>query len=264
MNHSQRMKNSAVGLLVVVLAILAFVRGDIQIWLLAGAFVVWALWVFVPMAVFAYKRKQLRQTRRKKAEQVVPKREVYDYEAEQAEGVLLHHVSHRITAYLRSAYPGMTWDWCEKDPERIIRSGGSARIQLYGVPDFNYATVIFDTKANINCDMMRIVPLVEVQPGAGPKPAVEKKQEVPDPQVWYEMKGRAVFENLIADLNSRGYNSLTIRENGDICIQQADNEVVKQSLKNFPCRGSWQQLVKVFERESIAATVTEEGVVLSW
>ena len=43
MNHSQRMKNSAVGLLVVVLAILAFVRGDIQIWLLAGAFVVWAL-----------------------------------------------------------------------------------------------------------------------------------------------------------------------------------------------------------------------------
>ena len=73
MNHSQRMKNSAVGLLVVVLAILAFVRGDIQIWLLAGAFVVWALWVFVPMAVFAYKRKQLRQTRRKKAEQVVSK-----------------------------------------------------------------------------------------------------------------------------------------------------------------------------------------------
>ena len=77
------------------------------------------------------------------------------------------------------------------------------RDRLYGVPDFNYATVIFDTKANINCDMMRIVPLVEVQPGAGPKPAVEKKQEVPDPQVWYEMKGRAVFENLIADLNSR-------------------------------------------------------------
>lgn len=89
---------------------------------------------------------------------------------------------------------------------------------------------------------------MEVQPGAGPKPAVEKKQEVPDPQVWYEMKGRAVFENLIADLNSRGYNSLTIKENGDICIQQADNEVVKQSLKNFPCRGSWQQLVKVFEQ----------------
>lgn len=144
-----------------------------------GRFVVWALWVFVPMAVFAYKRKQLRQTRRKKAEQVVPKREVYDYEAEQAEGVLLHHVSHRITAYLRSAYPGMTWDWCEKDPERIIRSGGSARIQLYGVPDFNYATVIFDTKANINCDMMRIVPLVEVQPGAGPKPAVEKSRRFP-------------------------------------------------------------------------------------
>lgn len=263
MNNSKRVKNSAVGLLVAVLAILAFVRGDIQIWLLAGAFAVWALWIIIPMAVYAGKRRQ-RIQRRKAPVAAAPKREVYDYEAEPAEGVLLHHVSHRITSYLRSAYPGMTWDWCEKDPERIIRNGGAAKIQLYGVPDFNYASVVFDTKANINCDMMKIVPLSELQQGAEAKPAAEKKAEAADPQVWYELQGRMVLENLITDLNSRGHNSLIIKENGDICIRQADNEVVKQSLKNFPGRNSWQRLVKVFERESIAASVTETGIVLSW
>lgn len=263
MNGKQRITSSAVGLLVAVLAILAFVRGDIQIWLLAGAFVVWALWVIIPMAIYSHKRKQLRQ-RRKAPAPAAPKREIYNYEAEPVEGVLLHHVSHRITAYLRSAYPGMTWDWCEKDPERIIRNGDAARIQLYGVPEFNYANVVFDTKANINCDMMKIVPLKELQSTPDAKPVAEKKEELADPQVWYELQGRMVLENLITDLNSRGHNSLTIKDNGDICIKQADNEVVKQSFKNFPGRNSWQGLVKVFERESIAATVTETGIVLSW
>lgn len=265
MNHSQRLRNSATVLLVAVLAILAFVRGDTQIWFLTGAFTLWALWVFIPMAVYAYKRRQLRQSQQKKAAKGT-KPELYDFEAESAdaESVLLRHVSYRITAYLRSAYPGMTWDWCEKHPESIIQRGGTARIQLYGVPDFNFANVIFDQRANIDCDMMKIIPLAELQKSDEDKPSAEKPQEAADPQIWYELQGRKVLENLITDLNSRGHNSLTIKENGDICIKQAGDEVVKESLKGFPGRTCWQRLIKVFERESISATVTEGGVVLSW
>lgn len=263
MNHGKRAVNGAAGLLVAVLAIFAFVRGDAQLWLLGAAFAVWGLWMFIPMAVYAYRRiRRRRQPQRKAAP--AAKKELYDFDSELAEGVLLHHVGHRITARLQSAYPSMTWDWCEKDPERIIRQGGTACIRLYGVPDFNYANVIFDQKANIDCDMMKIVPLAEAQKDAGAKaPAAKPKQEF-EPQAWYELQARQVLESLITDLHSRGHSSLTIKENGDICIRQADDEVVKQSLKNFPERSCWQRLVKVFERESIAATVTEAGIVLSW
>lgn len=58
-----------------------------------------------------------------------------------------------------------------------------------------------------------------------------KQPDPVDPQVWYEVQGRKVLEALITDLHSRGYNSLTIRENGDIAIQQADSEKVRTALK---------------------------------
>lgn len=252
-------------LLVAVLAIMAFIRGPLQVWLLAGAFVLWALWVIIPMIITAQKRSRRRQ-KRQAPTPPTKKREFYVPDlSEPTEGVLLRHVNFRISAYLKSAYPNVTWEWDARDPERIITKGGTARIKLFGVPDFNYANVIFDCKANINCDMMKIVPLSEVAgvPAGAPAPQQDPPQPT-DPQIWYEMQARQILEDLIADLHSKGHNGLTIKENGDICIKQADAEVAAQTLKNFPARNYWQALVKVFEKEGMAAAVTETGLAVTW
>ena len=96
-------------------------------------------------------------------------------------------------------------------------------------------------------------------------PKAQPQNEVPvDPQIWYEKQGRTVLENLIADLNSRGHNSLTIKENGEIAIQRADQEVKQAALENVPEKTYWTRLAKVFESEGLAAQITENGMVLSW
>lgn len=252
-------------LLVAVLAIMAFIRGPLQVWLLAGAFALWALWVIIPMIITAQKRSRRRQKRQAPPPAAKPRDFQVPDLSTPAEGVLLRHVNFRISAYLKSAYPNVTWEWEEKEPERIITRGGTARIKLFGVPDFNYANVIFDCKANINCDMMKIIPLSEVAGAPTGAPAPQQNPPQPtDPQVWYEMQARQVLEDLIADLHSRGHNGLTIKENGDICIKQADAEVAAQTLKNFPARNYWQALVKVFEKEGMAAAVTETGLAVTW
>lgn len=251
-------------LLVAVLAIMAFIRGPLQVWFLAGAFALWALWMIIPIIITAHKRSRLRQ-KRQAPTPPAKQREFYVPDlSEPAEGVLLRHVNFRISAYLKSAYPDVTWAWEEKEPERIITRGGTARIKLFGVPDFNYANVIFDCKANINCDMMKIIPLSEVAGAPNGAPAPKPPQQPADPQIWYEMQARQVLEDLIADLHSRGHNSLTIKENGDICIKQADAEVATQTLKNFPARNYWQALAKVFEKEGLAAAVTDTGLAVTW
>lgn len=106
---------------------------------------------------------------------------------------------------------------------------------------YNFADVTFDQNGGINCALVNIVPLK--QPNAphpsvsdtedtAEAPAAMPKQPDPvDPQVWYEVQGRKVLEALITDLHSRGYNSLTIRENGDIAIQQADSRKGRLPLK---------------------------------
>lgn len=96
-------------------------------------------------------------------------------------------------------------------------------------------------------------------------PTAPKPQQQPsDPQIWYELQGRKVLEDLIADLHSRGHSSLSIKDNGDICIKQADAEVTAQTLKNFPERNYWQAHTKVFEKEGLAAAVTETGLAVTW
>lgn len=91
-----------------------------------------------------------------------------------------------------------------------------------------------------------------------------KQQNPIDPQVWYEVQGRKVLESLITDLHSRGYNSLTIRENGDIAIQQADSEKVHTAFESVPEKTYWTRLCKVFEREGMAANITDGGILLTW
>lgn len=90
--------------------------------------------------------------------------------------VLLRHVNFRISAYLQSAYPEATWQWLEEFPEKIVAKGGTGRIQLYGVPDFNYADVSFDQKADISCSLLKIVPMAKYSR------LQEKRRPFPQPQ----------------------------------------------------------------------------------
>lgn len=264
MDYRKHISTGISALLVAVLAIMAFIRGELQIWLLGGAFLLWGMWALIPLCLNA---KRKRDYQRKKQQQAQQKKQfVVPTLDEASKGPLQWHVGCRISAYLQSAYPTATWEWCEKDPERIINQGGTARIKLFDVPDFNYANIIFDKKANIGCDMMRIVPLAEVSGmpvGTQVQPPQSPKQPA-DPQVWYEMQGRSVLENLIADLHSRGHSSLTIKDNGDICIKQDNAEVTAKTLKNLPSKIYWQALVKVFEKEGLAAAVTDAGIAVTW
>lgn len=253
-----------------VIAILALVRGTAQAYLLIGVFSLWGLWV-VGILLLPHRRqaKRLKERRRQQKERqsegIAPKLEplptLQDMTTEQ---LLLHHVNHRISAYLKAAYPDVTWEWCEKNPGVLIRNGGVGRIRVFGVSDFGHADITMDQQANINCDMVRIVPLAAAAGGSnGAGPIPPNKQPV-DPQIWYEIQGRKVLEALVTDLNSRGHNKLILREDGDICVEEENNEVAKEHLSNFPEAVYWPRLVQVLESNGLAAEITAKGISVSW
>ncbi len=265
-------------LIVAVLAITAFIRGGAQLWFLAAAFTAWSVWAVVYFLV-PYIKEQLH---RYEAKRIRRKCEKQDAEKPQftipevsdsVTRVLLRHVNYRISEYLQSVYPEATWEWREEFPERIAAKGGTGRIKLFGVNGFNFADVTFDQNAGIDCSLINVVPIAKLctdTTAAEPEEAVSqpetalKQQNPVDPQVWYEVQGRKVLENLIADLHSKGHRNLTIRENGDIVIQQANSEMVKSTLESVPEKTYWTRLCKVFEREGMAANITDGGILLSW
>ena len=93
--------------------------------------------------------------------------------------------------------------------------------------------------------MVKIVPLSKVGGETNEDDATPPNRQPVDPRIWYETQGRSVLEALISDLNSRGHSKLTLREDGDICIEQGEDAVSQEHLNNFPQKVYWPRLAAV-------------------
>ena len=254
-----------------VIAILALVRGPWQTGLLIAVIALWVLWTAIVFLTPRIQRaKRIRQ--RQKQKQLLQKNgisqplsfEIPQSKEPSTEQLLLRHVNHRISMCLRSTYGDITWEWCEKNPIKLITQGGTGRIRVYGISDFDHADVKLNQNANISFDMIRIVPLSEISVESNSADKVPPNKQPVDPQIWYEVQGRKILESLVADLNSRGHSQLMLHENGDISIQQDQENVVKEHFGNFPAMAYWPRLVQVLEGEGLAAEVTDRKIVVSW
>ena len=258
-------------LVVAVLTITAFFRGNWQLGMLIAAFTVWSIYaVFRHLLPFIREqsdRKEARNLRRHYEQRHIKQQMFSDVDVSDPVSVgLLRHANHRISACLKAVYPDVTWEWCTNDPTKVVSKGGVGRIRLHGIPEYNYAEVTMDQDARISFQLLKIVPFDKEENTTNTEQVALKPKQLReiDPQIWYEQKGRTVLTNLIADLNSRGHSSLTILDDGNISISQAGNEIKKATFETVPERTYWPRLIKVFEREGIAADATDRGLVLSW
>lgn len=271
MKHDKAHPGSISILLGVVIAILALARGSLQTWLLIGVFILWGVWTIAARLLPRMRQARRRKNRRGQKGKVLavidtPRDSFQIPEAgnASAESLLLCHVNHRISAYLRSAYPDSTWEWVEKKPERLALLGGTGRIRVFGIPDFDHADITLDRQANISCSLVKTVPLTAAGNDGDTGEKTPPNRQPVDPQVWYEIQGRNILESLVADLNSRGHSHLTIHENGDACVEEDNREVPKEHLPGFPEKVYWQRLVEVLEGNGLAAEIAPGGIRVSW
>ena len=268
MKKNKTLWNGVSILIVALLVIMAFVRGDAQFVLTVLTIAAWSVWAIVKyLAPYVDTKLNAREARKIREFYETEERKLAEpKEYSDTSLSLLLHVNHRITNYLQSAYPGSSWEWRVEDPEALVTNGGTGRIQVFGVSDFSHADVTVNKKAEITYEMLKIVPM-----GENPPEFSDEEEATPtapqnpiNPQVWYEQKGRVVLENIITDLNSRGHSSLSITESGDVIIKQDEREIKKATLEAMPDKVYWHRLAKVFQGEGLAASVTDNAVVVSW
>lgn len=257
MKKSSPIWNSIGVLAGAVILILALAHGTPRTVLLSAAGTVWMFWLAL---VLLGRAGQTEHPRRRHHRQ--PKRTAFDYDAPTAEQLLLCHVNHRISARLLAAHPDATWEWCVKDPVQLICKGGTGRIRVFGIPDYDYADIRLDRHANLGCNLIRVMPL-DGQDGNEEEKLPPNKQPV-DPRIWYEEQGRELLERLVADLNSRGHSRLTLTEDGGICIQEDAEEVPVGHFVSFPEKVYWPGLVKALEGDGLAADATAQGIQVTW
>lgn len=235
----------SVGLLTgVVIAILALVRGAWLLPLLIVTFAVWGLWLIFVLAL-PHRRQKNRPA-------------AFDRTLAQT---LLHHVNYRVSACLKAGYPDARWEWMMRDPALFVAKGGTGRIRVFGIMGYEYADVTVDQSGKLSCALVKMVSVRETaEPGGAPN------QQQPDYEAWYEAQGRGALETLVADLESRGHNALTVREDGSIFIcPKADGKEVKQGvLSGLPAKDIWPKLAELLEQDGLAASVQDNCIAVTW
>ncbi len=287
MKKQSSLWNRAAVLIIAVLSVMAFAPETMQVWLYAAVFGVWTLWTAAGWLIPCLKKCRYRANLRRTQKKTAKEQYVQLTNSPMCE-VLMQHANHRITAFLKSAYPDAAWKWCEKYPETIVVTGGRGRIQVFGIDEYNYGEVTFDGNANMECSLIKIVPFGEKAapkpttppqpvpqpapqpvtppvPPSDPQPAPQPvPQNVVDPQSWFEQQGRSVLETLIRDLGGTGCNRLTICENGDVTVMQADTSATRHHFQSVPAKKDWDDLVAVLNRAGVAGEVQNDGIVVTW
>ena len=156
---------SSISLLIgIVIAILALIRGRMLLPLLLAVFAVWLLWWLLAQALPLWRGNR---AYRVKEAQLREQKASANGGGQLAEA-LLCHVNYRITAMLHAAYPNARWEGLADKPSRVAVEGGTARIRVYGIPDFDYAAVKLDQKANLDCSLVKLSPLMPGSSDAQP------------------------------------------------------------------------------------------------
>lgn len=247
-----------------VIAVLALIRGRWQLPLLIVCFAVWGLWLIFVLLFPAWSSLRELRRREKRAERERQAMADANLQDDELSVKLLHHVNFRISSYLKSAYPNARWEWAIDFPALFAAQGGTARIRLYGVPDYDFADVTLDKKEDLSCVLVKVVPLFAQEPAQSN--AAPPNQQSVDPQVWYELHGRTVLEGLVADLSSRGYSKLYLKDDGSICVKADDSgeEQVQDTFRSFPEKVYWPRLKDVLNQAGLSATVQDTCIQVNW
>ncbi len=266
MKNKKTLQNGILVLVAILASVSIFTEGSRRVGLTVITLFAWGVWAIIKLLV-----PRIREHMAAKKDEKIIRRETdhdrrtkQSYATDPAAIQLMLHVNHRISGFLKTLYPGSTWEWMDDCPARLAVKGGTGRIKLHGIPDYNFADVSISPNAEINCQMLRLEPVTDFPPQNGNGKKKNTSAPPVDPQVWFEQKGRVVLEAVIADLNSRGHCRLTITESGEIFIRQDNSRLKKGELEDMPERESWDRLAKVLQGEGLTTDVKEHSIILSW
>ena len=178
---------------------------------------------------------------------------------------MLLHIALRITEKLKSAYPQSIWQWKDTPSLQDILAGGTVRILVENMDAYTHADISFDRFGRIHVEPMTIGTFAE--PSAdSPDDSEETPPEpsVVDVRVWYELVGQKVLESQITELNANGHTKLTIKENGDIVINNQKKEMLKGTLDSFPAKSYWEELVLLLAEDELKGKISGNALQVSW
>jgi hypothetical protein len=238
-------------------------------WIAVGTVAVWLLTVvaYAIGSTAAHRKRKRAQKNLGRISNAADKT-LTDQDTPESQLYLLRHINCRITEQLQGTYPMVSWLWLARPCAKELYEGGTWRIQTANTEPFNYADVTITNRSQLTITMLQAVSLQDAQavpPLTSDSDLTQNEiLDRVDVKQWYFEHGEQVLAQMIDELNTQGHKQLVIHDNGDVCINASGTERVVDKLKSFPPRLAWDSFCTMLKEDDISASVTPEGLMLSW
>lgn len=237
-------------------------------WIALGALLIWLITeITVAVSQKAWSRKQQRILRSLPAPAEAQNSVEADKEPESQELFLLRQINYRVTEQLKRSYPMVSWLWQSQPRGEELCQGGTWRISLSNTEPFNYGEVLITKQGKLEITLLQVVALGATTPV---KVDCEDLAETEllsrvDVKAWYQEQGEQVLSQIIDNLNTQGHREILIKEDGAVCIKTSNaDELVVDSVLNFPPRKTWGEFCQLLSEDEITASVKPEGLRMAW
>ena len=264
-------------LVVVMLIIMAFVRGEIKDWLMIGAVSIWIVMTFgikilrnvyrfqraarikLKAASLAFWQKLMEEIKK----QPEPKqKKIYDINlSEEPDRLTMNYVNQLITNRLQACYPGSKWDWVTKNPILVVKHCETGRICTSGTGEYSFADVDFKQLGGINIMMLKC----EALDAAG-KGKQKNGGTGYDVESWYTQKGQETLSRIVRELQSKGHETVFIGKDGEVYSLNEDKQVKMDTLaiSDFPKKAHWKKLADIITNDYLKAAVDQDYISITW
>lgn len=185
------------------------------------------------------------------------------------EYALLRQLNCRITEKLRFFYPKATWQW-EGYSDDFLTHGGSTRIQTCNTDEYSMAEIILKKDGDLIIRMLRLEELSfvssqkSVSGDKNTSPIPEEVRTI-DVKSWFSILGQNAINEIISELHTQGFRSLSILETGQIqVLMNGEPSVFPEELESFPPKEQWDELSSILTKEGLSVAQNKDSLQLAW
>ena len=171
-------------------------------------------------------------------------------------------VQQRVQERLRSKFPGATVDLCDAEILRILTTGKMAYAPIRKADGYSHLGVSIGRNGELQMNLFSLVSLENIhQEPVTLSVVADSDKEVKD---WYTQKGQQLLTELITQMHGRGYSKLSIKENGDVMVEENGRSVLKDRFSEIPPKAQWKALKELMEEDDVQVQVSGRRLTLAW
>ena len=147
-----------------------------------------------------------------------------------------------------------------------MTTGKMAYAPIRKADSYSHLGVCLGRNGELQMSLFSLVNLENIRESIPVEPVTisvveDETQEVKD---WYSQKGQQLLTELITQMHGRGYSKLSIKENGDVMVEENGRSVRKDFFSEIPPKTQWKALKELMEEDDVQVQVSGRRLTLAW